>query len=265
MKWRLDRLLPGQRVAAQEWWKYAVNIFQKHGFETCPACPRLLRHEHGLLSMHVDDLQFVGPREQGKQLIKALQEEFTMEVQGPYSQPGDVCQFLKKLFQFNESGIAVQPNEKHFLALEKLLKLTPYGKKLKAPVHPDLCKEDTTECLDPSRSETFRKAVGIILYISSDRPDIQFGAKLLSSYMSKPTVLAWKGLVRCSQYLIQTSGYAVQLCPRKSGTTWLSLKNGSEELEEFPIIEIYTDADWAGQVHRKSASAPVVMFNGNMI
>ena len=75
MKWRLDRLLPGQRVAAQEWWKYAVNIFQKHGFETCPACPCLLRHEHGLLSMHVDDLQFVGPHEQGKQLIKALQEE----------------------------------------------------------------------------------------------------------------------------------------------------------------------------------------------
>ena len=267
MKWRLNRLLPGQRVAAQEWWKFAVSTFKQHGFEVCQACPCLLRHAHGLLSMHVDDLQFVGPKKEGTAIVEALQQAFTMDVQGPFHEPGDTCQFLKKYFHFNEAGIAIRPNEKHFLALEKLLKLSSFGKKLKGPVHPDLCKEDRTDLLESSKAETYRKAVGIILYISSDRPDIQYCTKLLAAYMSKPTDLAWKGLLRCGQYLIQTMGYAVQLKSNPPGTTWLGAVGGYEEYVEGnpTILECYTDADWAGHVNRKSTSAGVILLDGNAI
>ena len=29
MKWGLDRLLPGQRATAQEWWKFAVSTLRR--------------------------------------------------------------------------------------------------------------------------------------------------------------------------------------------------------------------------------------------
>ena len=267
MKWRLNRLLPGQRVAAQEWWKFAVATFKERGFEVCQACPCSLRHSNGLLSMHVDDLQFIGPRKEGTEIVDKLQKACTMDVQGPYSEPGDTCQFLKKYFHFNEAGIAIRPNEKHFLALEKLLKVNSAGKKLKGPVHPDLCKEDKTEFLPQTKAETYREAVVIILYVSSDRPDIQYCTKLPSAYMSKPTELAWKGLIRRSQYLVQTMGYAVQLKRNTPGTTWLGGAGGySEQIEGDPsILECYTDADCAGHVNRKSTSSGVMLLDGNPI
>ena len=85
--------------------------------------------------------------------------------------------------------------------------------------------------------------------------------------MSKPTDLAWKGLLRCGQYLIQTMGYAVQLKSNPPGTTWLGEVGGyAEYVEGNPtILECYTDADWAGHVNRKSTSAGVILLGGNAI
>lgn len=85
--------------------------------------------------------------------------------------------------------------------------------------------------------------------------------------MSKPTELAWKGLLRCSQYLIQTVGYAVQLKHNTPGATWLGAVGGYDEYVEGgqSILECYRDADWAGHINRKSTSAGVILLNGNAI
>ena len=183
------------------------------------------------------------PLVEGSALVGKLQNEFVMDVQGPFSKPGDSCQFLKKYFHFNAEGIAIQPNEKHFVTLQNLLGIKEV-KKLKSPVLPDLCKNDESEPLDQRKSEVYRKAVGLILYVSSDRPDVQYGVKLLSSAMSKPTVLFWKGLIRLSNYLLSTVGYAVQIKKTQPGDTWLYEK-GVTGPETEHTLECYTDADWA--------------------
>ena len=53
--------------------------------------PCLLCHARELLSMHVDDLQFVGPKE-GVAVAEAFQRAPTMDVQGPFSEPGDTSE-----------------------------------------------------------------------------------------------------------------------------------------------------------------------------
>ncbi|CAK9110467.1 Retrovirus-related Pol polyprotein from transposon TNT 1-94, partial [Durusdinium trenchii] len=153
--------------------------------------------------MHVDDLQFVGPAKEGAQIAEALQKAFTMDVQGPFHEPGDTCQFLKKYFHFNEAGIAIRPNEKHFLALEKLLKLSSFGKKLKGPVHPDLCKEDHADLLSAAKAEMYRKAVGIILYISSDRPEPDVQIQLRSDSVAGRGIAKRQGLGRVRHLEVQ--------------------------------------------------------------
>ena len=64
--------------------------------------------------MHVDDLQFVGPKE-GVAVAEAFQRAPTMDVQGPFSEPGDTSEKIEFFWQ---------------------------KKKLKAPIHPGICKHD---------------------------------------------------------------------------------------------------------------------------
>ena len=40
---------------------------------------------------------------------------------------------------------------------------------------------------------TFRSCVGKLLYLSPDRPDIQFVVQGLAVFMKEPTKKAWKG------------------------------------------------------------------------
>ena len=47
-----------------------------------------------------------------------------------------------------------------------------------------------SEMLDGEQAGLFRSGLGLTLYMAMDRPDIQFVVKVISSYMSRPSVKA---------------------------------------------------------------------------
>ena len=142
--------------------------------------------------MHVDALQLIGPLVECSALAGHLQNEFIMDIHDSFSKPGDSRQFWNKYFHFNAERVAIQPNEKHFATLPNLFGIKEV-KKMR--VLACFCKGNETEQLDQRKSEIYRETVGSIFYVSRDRPDVQYGVKLLPSAMNKPTVLFWKGLI----------------------------------------------------------------------
>lgn len=54
-----------------------------------------------------------------------------------------------------------------------------------------------------------RSIVGILMYMSTDRPDIQYTVNELSSLMSKPTQRGWESAKHLVRYLLKTKDYAL--------------------------------------------------------
>ena len=51
----------------------------------------------------------------------------------------------------------------------------------------------------------YRSCVGKLLYLSPDRPDIQFVVQGLAAFMKEPTKRAWKAVQHLCMYLSGTS------------------------------------------------------------
>jgi hypothetical protein len=95
----------------------------------------------------------------------------------------------------------------------------------------------------------FREAVGSLLYLSTHtRIDISFAVGMLGRAMAAPSshdVVAGKRLLR---YLSGTRSYGLVL-------------GGTEE----PTLIAYSDADWSGDVDRKSTSGALQYFGEDLV
>jgi len=87
-------------------------------------------------------------------------------------------------------------------------------------------------------------------YLSLDRPDLQYAAKVASRYMAEPKEIDWKVLKRAARYLVGA--------PRAVQTfKWQSMPGH---------IATYTDSDWAGErATRKSTSGGVMCIGSHMV
>ena len=55
-----------------------------------------------------------------------------------------------------------------------------------------LSAEGAGELLDARRWAVFRRVLGQVLYLSHDRPDIQYAVKEFCRMMSRPTPRSWE-------------------------------------------------------------------------
>eukprot|EP00435_Cladocopium_sp_Y103_P063025 s292_g24.t1 len=107
---------------------------------------------------------------------------------------------------------------------------TPQTKDLSSVVDsPELSQEDVT---------LYRRITGILMYLATDRPDVQFTVNELASAMSKPTKAALEASKHLTRYLLKTKDYGIYF-----PSDW----DGADDLL------VYTDSDWAGdKATRKS-------------
>ena len=104
-----------------------------------------------------------------------------------------------------EDGILIQPNATYFPKLVAMMKVSGRRKK-GLPYHatPETFNAEfvvESEMLDGEQGGLFRSGLGLTLYMAMDRPDIQFVVKVLSSYMSRPSVKAISALKHLASYL----------------------------------------------------------------
>ena len=196
-KYRLRRNLPGQRNAAAQWPHGFCRAAKEYGLVMDKMQPTFMKKETNivgkrlLLTIHVDDLMVIGDPEEVTSFIKFLEgKKWKLEKKGPIRH--GVFEYLKRQMEVTENGITVRADSEH---IKELAKLT-HVEKLKPRSTPTdhnftkLSKDD--EPMEESEVTRFRSAVGKLLYIAPDRPDIQFVSQGLAALMRRPRKAGWK-------------------------------------------------------------------------
>ena len=83
----------------------------------------------------------------------------------------------------------------------------------------------------PVDRERYQRLVGRLIYLSHTRPNIGFAVSFVSQFMNNPTEDHMTAVNRILRYLKMTPGKGL-LCKKCDNRN----------------IEIYTDADWAGNI-----------------
>jgi hypothetical protein len=127
-----------------------------------------------------------------------------------------------------------------------------------------LTKRDEAQTAEEQQvmlSKPYMELVGSLLYASiSTRPDISHAVAVLSRFMSNPGERHWVAAKRVLRYLKGTKGMGLEFIDRRSDK---QKEQARESQEDACMIDIYCDADWAGDVDdRKSTSGCLILLNG---
>ena len=280
--WLLRKCLPGQRNAALRWHEHFTELCMAAGFEPYPGCPTVMRMKDKtrpmFLSVHVDDILFFGKPEDVKWFKETAGQSLTMKIDCPYEHgSGGVFHYLKKRITLSPEGVLIQPNNTYIPKLISLLKIS--GRRGKGlPYHSALESYNAEldiekERLHGEQAALFKSALGLILYIAQDRPDIQFPTKILATYMAHPCIKALAAVKHLALYLAgtETSGILLRRCDPYD--TVFDKWSESELVEpdfrqdrSFITMDIFSDSSWGDERStRKSTTAGMIFVNGCLI
>ena len=296
LRWKLKRVLPGQRDAALLWSDFCDDLLKNEGLERSTANPALYRLvvmidgrkviRAGCI-VHVDDLQFAGIIEIVVPLLERLQKKVKLQVEGPFLTPEEReagyslqhVRFLKRKYTFEDHELRISIDPKYVKQLTEVLQLDKKQsrKPKQTPCTSSSSEPDNSAALSPAEAATHRSAVGMLLYVAHDRPDIQYSVRSLSCGMKEPAEKKYKELQRLELYMKGTADYVAVFKKTKKGqsvlnTNSLSIGSGGvpgddpehEEPEAEHLLEIFSDSDWAGdKATRISVSCACMFLNGN--
>ena len=223
----------------------------------CAAYPSILKSKCSecFILLHVDDMMILSTRHfLDLKLKPAFEEKYAISIE-TLTDHNEIC-FLKRRHWLTEDGnLVMQPHHKHFDKLFELLKTSRRLVPKKTPVHPLMGEPDDSPPLSSVDATTFKSAVGILLYLSPDIPEAQFAIRGLSQYMASPTENSMKMLRHLSQYLLGAVNNGILI---KKPTNEVDLKRMT--------LNLYTDADWAGdKSSRRSVTAVCVFLQDSLI
>ncbi|CAE7908149.1 unnamed protein product, partial [Symbiodinium necroappetens] len=247
-RWKLGRVLPGQRRGAQEWFlKFNGDLTRCHleGMTEVPMLYRSLCGSYGA-QLHVDDMLSTGVPEIVEPLHQNLKDKCTVKIAGPYGEPGDEFEFLKRRYLIEaDHSITVRPATRP---------------------QEHVFDKDEGNALSAEAGTTFRTVVGKLLYISCERPDAQVVIQYLASKASKPTTTSQKVLEHLAGYLWGTQGYGINLRMRRGESI---LRCEGEPPTAKPtkaanhLVEAVSDSNFANdRATRKSLSSGQIYVDG---
>ena len=244
----LRRVLPGQRSPAAEWNKFMSQKLVAIGLRQSRISPSLFTNKKAKIALHVDDLLASGDAQWiQEKMIAVLRQDLKLKVEGPFK-VGDTFQFLKRHFSVRADCVVVSANPKYKRKLEELLDGTSCKHK-RTPLPSNHIK-DQEEKASCAESFWYRQAVGLLLYVMQDRPDLQHALKTLASKMSQPGPGDVRALVHCAGF----AAGAWDMGSIPSLVLDFSEVGGSNvDLEQHPalfkgkqdLVEVFTDASWA--------------------
>lgn len=255
----LGKVLPGQREGAAKWHSELGGTLRQAGLESCPVAPTVWvnKEKTVVLVSHVDDLLLGGEPSAVEKVIEVLKSKYSVKIEGP-----EEVSFLKRKLTMDDKGIQIEGCKKYLESLQNLLGV--FGR---SRVTGSMEVDDTP--LPQQEASTFRSAVGILLYMSADRADIQFMTKSLAQKLKNPTRGAMSSLRKLVKYLNYTQEYHTFFPMTTKGESFMRrLPWGDEKALEDGrrLIEVAVDSDWSGDKKaRSSTSACVIWLNGLML
>ncbi len=252
--WCLRKALYGLRGAPKFWQEHLVQFLEKNGFTRLECDSAVFKNERLLVVAHVDDLAIGGAREDRDWLVSKLREEFELKHCENLENPGDTTMYLGKSVVKTERGFTIRTNAKYVQNILEDLSLEK-GKSVTTPgVQPKMHPEEA-EFLDAAGHRNYRGLVGRLLWLSAERPDIQFAVKRLTQALQKPTLGDWQALKRVGRYLVDRS--QTELC--------YETDVASSDTAEMDLQGV-VDADWGGCKNtRRSTSGGIVFADGCLV
>ena len=213
LRWKLKRVLPGQRDAALLWSDFCDDLLKNEGLERSTANPALYRlvvmidgHKviRAVRIVHVDDLQFAGIIEIVVPLLERLQKKVKLQVEGPFLTPEEReagyslqhVRFLKRKYTFEDHELRISIDPTYVKKLTEVLQLDKKQarKPKQTPCASSSSEPDNSAALSPAEAATYRSVVGMLLYVAHDRPDTQYSVRSLSFGMKERTEKKYKEL-----------------------------------------------------------------------
>ena len=256
--WYLLKAMNGTREASKQWAMRISGTKKKHGFAAVASVPGLFYHPGYdlMLSCHGDDFLASGDKRALDFLDEVMVREYETKVLPRIGAPhhGGQCKqgdHLHRTIEWTGNGYSWKADDKYQQMLIEEMGLKG-AKGVDTPASKDTGKHDrdAEQPLSDEETSNFRRWTGIALYLSLDRPTIQFAVCDISSGMSKPLRIHLYRLRRLVRYLIKFPTeswiYELQECPRE--------------------ITVYTDSDWAtDKATRKSMSSYSEFFGRHLI
>ncbi|CAE7286480.1 unnamed protein product [Symbiodinium sp. CCMP2592] len=280
-KWyQLQYTLPGQRTGSSDWFEHLREILEKEKMVSDVGLPSFFYKfsetpgEGGtLMSTHVDDLEVFGkPKENQAVVDLLLKHKLKIKLEGPVKVGEGKCTFLKRTFLGTKEGIEIRMDGKYLEKLEEILGLgKALPKKLPFPMDYGRSLKDDTP-LDADEHHLYRSCVGILLYMTPERPDLGFATKWLSGKLAAPTRGDLAVLRHVAKYVKATAHYVIEHKEAYPGKSFLdpSDKRTEDAYKDVftakTLIEVVTDADWAtDRENRQSTSCVLIFVNSNIV
>jgi hypothetical protein len=175
----------------------------------------------------------------------------TLTLEGPFD-VGSTFVHLKRVRTVTPEGLYISATSSHLKKLLKLTDLTENSKGKDTPITKSVVEDgdEPTAELSPEETTRFRAVVGILMYMSTDRPDIQYVVNELSGAMSKPTQRSWEAAKDLVRYLIRTKGYALFF---------------DREVNNCDDVVVMTDSDWATDRQSRRSKSASHIYVGNCL
>jgi hypothetical protein len=243
--------LYGTRSAPRNFHKFLADQLAELGFQQLKSDASLFRDplRDIEMSVHVDD-PIVSGRDRAS--VEVFFEELEQRVlfkRGPaLLANGPAVIYLGKSYTRDATSITVAPISDY---IAKTLKA--YGMAQCSVVHTPATKQNhekdaPDQPLTTEDHKHFRSVLGRLMFLASERGDLQFALKELARSMSAPTTSDSLALKRVLRYLRGTETFGTRLSMPKTAP---------------PSLNIFVDSDWAGCTRtRRSTSGFAVMFGG---
>ena len=221
--WFLLKAMNGTREASKQWSLCIRNGLTPAGFLASAAVPGVYYHPEWdvTVACHGDDFIAEGLARDLDKLNEFMRTTFEVKVLPRIGDPehgGEVQEgtHLHRVIKWNKDGFTWQADPKYAKQLVKDMGLEG-TKGVETPASKETGKNErnVNEPLSESGTREFRKQAGTALYLSLDRPTIQYAMSQVSAGMSQPTELHSLQLKRLVRYLAKYPTEIWKLTNRK--------------------------------------------------
>eukprot|EP00971_Amphidinium_carterae_P339031 6476627-Amphidinium_carterae.2 len=281
----LYKSLYGLRVAPTLWAEHLASSLQALGFERsqieAAAYMKKMGDHKIYCVVHVDDMVIIGSRTERDIVVNQLQEEYEMKHVHHLDAPGEQARLLGRTLIKTERGFALVNDASHVAELQKMFGLSSESKAVTTPAEVE--REGQGEPLSTEKVAEVRRAIGKIMWISHDRPDLKFAVGRLAAQVGGPTTATWAEAKRATRYLMANPYGAVMLEYKQAHAidihvpqvdmyadrgSWSPEGGVGEERPSLRrvMLDTYTDSDWAtSRADRKSITGGTAFFHGSLI
>jgi histone deacetylase 1/2 len=240
---KLQRALYGLKQSPRAWYARLSDKLHSLGFVSSKADTSLFIFTHGRVTIYmlvyVDDIVIAGSSTPAvDRLVQTLAQTF------PIKDLGRLEYFLGIEASYTSAGMRLT---QHKYALDLLHRAHMEGSRaVTTPMSTsDMLSRHTGDVLAADDASSYRSLVGGLQYLTLTRPDISFAVNKVCQFLAAPTTAHYEAVNRILRYVKGTVSTGLFL--QKSPST---------------LLNIYTDADWAGCPDDRRSTGGFAIFLG---